>query len=73
VEGEDCSATAPLLYQPDGCDWRPGRDDGPNELVWYIFEGEPKPVNGCIELRDDAPGLGLRIKEEALKDFNVIE
>jgi L-alanine-DL-glutamate epimerase-like enolase superfamily enzyme len=44
-----------------------------NELFWYIFEGEPEPVNGCIELRDDVPGLGLRIKEESLKDFNVIE
>jgi L-alanine-DL-glutamate epimerase-like enolase superfamily enzyme len=44
-----------------------------NELFWYIFDGEPKPVHGYIELKDDVPGLGLRIKEEALKDFNVIE
>ena len=44
-----------------------------NELFWYIFEGEPKPVNGCIELRNDVPGFGLRIKEEARKDFSVIE
>ena len=44
-----------------------------NELFWYIFEGEPKPVGGYIELKDDVPGLGIRIREEALKDFDVIE
>lgn len=44
-----------------------------NELFWYIFDGEPLPKNGHIELRDDVPGLGLRIKEEALGQFNVIE
>ena len=30
-----------------------------NELFWYIFDGEPTPVNGYIDLRDDVPGLGL--------------
>jgi L-lyxonate dehydratase len=44
-----------------------------NELFWYIFQGEPTPIDGCIDLRDDVPGLGLTIKEEALKDFDVIE
>src|SRR5438874_6714703 len=44
-----------------------------NELFWYIFEGEPKPVNGSIDLREDVPGLGLRIKEQALDRFDVIE
>ena len=44
-----------------------------NELFWYIFEGEPKAENGVIDLRDDVPGLGVRIKEEALADFRVIE
>ena len=44
-----------------------------NELFWYIFEGEPKPENGYIQLRDDVPGLGLRVKEEALDRFAVIE
>jgi L-alanine-DL-glutamate epimerase-like enolase superfamily enzyme len=43
-----------------------------NELFWYIFEGEPKAVNGCIDLRDDLPGLGLRIDEIALDRFTVI-
>ncbi|MGH7507629.1 MAG: L-rhamnonate dehydratase [Longimicrobiales bacterium] len=43
-----------------------------NELFWYIFEGEPEPVDGAIDLRDDVPGLGLRIREEALARFRVI-
>jgi L-alanine-DL-glutamate epimerase-like enolase superfamily enzyme len=44
-----------------------------NELFWYIFDGEPTPTDGCIDLRDDLPGLGLTIKEAALQDFEVIE
>jgi L-lyxonate dehydratase len=44
-----------------------------NELFWYIFDGEPVATNGHIQLRDDVPGLGLTIKEEALKKFDVIE
>jgi len=44
-----------------------------NELFYYIFEGEPEPVNGTIDLREDVPGLGLRIKEQALDRFDVIE
>jgi L-rhamnonate dehydratase len=44
-----------------------------NELFWYIFDGEPRPVDGHIDLRDDLPGLGISIKEDALKQFQVIE
>ncbi len=44
-----------------------------NELFWYIFDGEPEPAAGTIDLRDDVPGLGVKIKEAALKDFNVTE
>ena len=44
-----------------------------NELFWYIFEGEPLPQNGNVDLRDDVPGLGLTIKEDALKEFGIIE
>jgi L-alanine-DL-glutamate epimerase-like enolase superfamily enzyme len=43
-----------------------------NELFWYIFDGEPMAENGYINLRDDVPGLGLTIKEEGLKKFDVI-
>ena len=44
-----------------------------NELFWYIFDGEPTPTDGYIDLRNDLPGLGLTIKEDALKKFDVIE
>ena len=44
-----------------------------NELFWYIFDGEPSPAGGYIDLRDDLPGLGFTIKEEALEQFDVIE
>jgi L-alanine-DL-glutamate epimerase-like enolase superfamily enzyme len=43
-----------------------------NELFWYIFDGEPAPVRGHIDLQDDVPGLGLSIKEQALERFDVI-
>jgi L-alanine-DL-glutamate epimerase-like enolase superfamily enzyme len=44
-----------------------------NELFWYIFDGEPRAMDGFIDLKDDVPGLGLTIKEDNLKQFSVIE
>jgi L-rhamnonate dehydratase len=44
-----------------------------NELFWYIFDGEPTPADGFINLDDNVPGLGLTINEERLKQFRVIE
>ncbi|MGH9736957.1 MAG: L-rhamnonate dehydratase [Candidatus Acidiferrales bacterium] len=44
-----------------------------NELFWYIFEGEPRAKDGFIDLDDNLPGLGLSIKEDALRNFEVIE
>ncbi len=44
-----------------------------NELFWYIFKGEPSPKNGYIELDENAPGLGLSVNEDALRNFQVIE
>jgi L-rhamnonate dehydratase len=44
-----------------------------NELFWYIFEGEPQPDEGYIDLCNTRPGLGITIKEDALKQFEVIE
>jgi L-rhamnonate dehydratase len=43
-----------------------------NELFWYIFDGEPKPTDGCIDLDPQVPGLGLTVNESALRDFTVI-
>ncbi|WP_417519564.1 MULTISPECIES: L-rhamnonate dehydratase [Pseudomonadota] len=44
-----------------------------NELFYYIFEGDPAPENGFINLDDDKPGLGLSLSDRYLDDFNVIE
>jgi len=44
-----------------------------NELFWYIFDGEPVPVDGYIDLDEDLPGLGLTVNEESLKRFTIIE
>ncbi|MGH9583787.1 MAG: enolase C-terminal domain-like protein, partial [Bryobacteraceae bacterium] len=44
-----------------------------NELFWYIFDGEPHPDNGYIDLCGDRPGLGIGIKESALKQFEIVE
>jgi hypothetical protein len=44
-----------------------------NELFWYIFDGEPVPVDGCIDLDESTPGLGLTVNEESLKRFTIIE
>jgi L-rhamnonate dehydratase len=42
-----------------------------NELFWYIFDGEPEPTDGFIDLDEDTPGLGLTVNEESLKRFTV--
>lgn len=44
-----------------------------NELFWYIFEGEPKAQDGFVDLDENTPGLGLRVNERALANFEVIE
>jgi L-alanine-DL-glutamate epimerase-like enolase superfamily enzyme len=44
-----------------------------NELFWYIFNGEPVAKNGAIDLRDDVPGLGVTVNEQALSKFTVLE
>ncbi|MGG4773335.1 L-rhamnonate dehydratase [Paenalcaligenes sp. Me52] len=44
-----------------------------NELFYYIFEGDPTPENGFIQLDDDKPGLGLSLSEQHLEHFNIIE
>ena len=43
-----------------------------NELFYYIFEGDPAPKNGFINLEDDKPGLGLTISDKYLDSFDII-
>jgi len=44
-----------------------------NELFWYVFQGEPRAKDGCIQLDDNTPGLGLTINESGLDQCEVIE
>ena len=44
-----------------------------NELFYYIFEGDPAPENGFINLDDNKPGLGLTITDKFKSDFKIIE
>jgi len=44
-----------------------------NELFWYIFNGEPMPSDGFIDLDEKTPGLGLTVNEDSLSKFSVTE
>ena len=44
-----------------------------NELFYYIFDGDPEPEDGHIDLSDDTPGLGLSLSDRHLDDFNILE
>ena len=42
-----------------------------NELFYYIFEGDPSPTNGFIDLDDNVPGLGLTLTDKYKSDFKI--
>lgn len=44
-----------------------------NELFYYLFDGEPQPEGGYLQLDDNLPGLGLTLSDKYLSDFDVIE
>ena len=44
-----------------------------NELFYYIFEGDPAPKDGFIDLDDNKPGLGLKITDKFKSDFKILE
>lgn len=44
-----------------------------NELFWYIFDGEPEAVDGCVELDVDAHGLGLTLRPDIADSFVIHE
>ena len=41
-----------------------------NELFWEIFEGDPVPERGSIDL-PETPGLGLRLREDLPGRFRM--
>jgi L-alanine-DL-glutamate epimerase-like enolase superfamily enzyme len=44
-----------------------------NELFYYIFQGDPAPKDGYIDLDDNLPGLGISLTNKFIKDFNIIK
>ncbi|NRA88683.1 MAG: L-rhamnonate dehydratase, partial [Rhizobiales bacterium] len=44
-----------------------------NELFYYIFEGDPIAENGFIDLDDNKAGLGIKISDQYLDQFEVVE
>ena len=44
-----------------------------NELFYYIFQGDPAPKDGYIDLDDNLPGLGITLTDKFIKDFNIIK
>ena len=44
-----------------------------NELFYYIFQGDPAPKDGYIDLDDKLPGLGISLTDKYIKDFNIIK
>lgn len=43
-----------------------------NELFYYLFSGEPEPINGFIDLDDNIMGLGLEINNKYLQNFTKL-
>jgi len=44
-----------------------------NELFYYIFDGDPEAIDGKLQLDDEVPGLGLRITDDHLHNFEMAE
>ncbi|MEI8720075.1 L-rhamnonate dehydratase [Mesorhizobium sp. ISC11] len=40
-----------------------------NELFYYLFEGDPQPVGGHINLDDTVPGLGISLSRKHMDNF----
>lgn len=40
-----------------------------NELFYYLFEGDPEPENGFLDLDDHTPGLGIHLSQKHMDDF----
>jgi L-rhamnonate dehydratase len=44
-----------------------------NELFYYLFDGDPLPDRGFVNLDDQLPGLGLSLSNKYKSMFTVIE
>lgn len=44
-----------------------------NELFYYLFEGDPAPQNGFLDLDDNIPGLGIKMSAKHAADFEEVD
>ena len=44
-----------------------------NELFYYIFDGDPEPIDGYLHLDEHTPGLGIQLSDKHIQHFEVIE
>ena len=44
-----------------------------NELFYYIFEGDPEPIDGYLHLDEHTTGLGIQLSDKHIQHFEVIE
>ena len=44
-----------------------------NELFYYLFDGDPEPQDGFLQLSDDVPGLGISISTAHAGNFDIVE
>ena len=44
-----------------------------NELFYYIFDGEPSPEGGSLQLDDNVSGLGVELSNKHVDQFEIME
>lgn len=42
-------------------------------LFYYLFDGDPEPRDGFLQLSDDVPGLGVSVSAAHAGNFDIVE
>ena len=43
-----------------------------NELFYYLFDGDPEPQDGFLDLADNIPGLGITVSSKQIAQFEIL-
>ena len=43
-----------------------------NELFYYLFDGDPEPQDGFLDLADNIPGLGVTVSSKQIAQFEIL-
>ena len=43
-----------------------------NELFYYLFDGDPEPQDGFLDLADNIPGLGVTVSSKQIAHFEIL-